>query len=374
MIKRVLILVAALAAIATSVYFSPSISLTAGDATKPLSLSVAAADLKLVCPGAAVVSGGNNGTSVGTFARAGAAAVAGSAGGQSTSIRSLGATGSTSQGAPSFSAKSPALITLTTAAQGSTALNAGQLQLVANSRLNGLMGASCQAPATDIWLVGGDTSTGRETLLLLANPSQADATVGVTVIGLGGASASSSGISVAAGGNQIVALSSVLPETKSIAVHITSHGSAVGAWLQQRTLRGLSYAGADFVSPSPAFAKSLQVPGILVRGDHDATALLAANADYFDLLPTLRVFNPNSKSITFVAQIFGADAKSFGTVVRDTVPANSVSDFAITGLQDGDYSAFITADAAITASVYWPARIKRTLPQPTSLGCLRRSR
>jgi hypothetical protein len=361
-IKRILILLAALGALAAGVFFAPNFAITSGSLVKPNSLSVAAAELKLVCPGAAILSGGSAGTSVGSFARIGQAAVLGSASGSTTSIQALNGAGSVASGTPAFGAASSAVIGLTSQQQGSTALNAGQLQNVANPRLNGLMGASCQAPSTDLWLVGGDTSTGRETLLLLTNPSNADATVSVTAVGLGGATASSSGVSVAAGGSQIVPLSSILPETKSIAVHVISHGSAVAAWLQQRTLRGLNYAGADFVSPSADFATTLQVPGIMIRGSKDGNALAGANSDYFDLIPTLRIYNPNSASVNFVAQIFGADSKTFGTVIRDTVPGNSVSDFPITGLQDGDYAAFIKADSAVTASVRLPRTNKAHNP------------
>ncbi len=362
MIKRILILLAAVFTLLVSVFFAPKFAVTSGALVDTNSVSVAAAELKLVCPGAAILSGGSAGTSVGSFARIGQAAVLGSAGGSNTSIQPLNGAGSTTTGSPAFGAASSAVIGLTSQQQGSTALNAGQLQSVANARLNGLMGASCQAPSTDLWLIGGDTSTGRETLLLLTNPSNAAATVSVTAVGLGGATASSSGVSVAAASSQIVPISSILPETKSIAVHVVSHGSAVAAWLQQRTLRGLSYAGADFVSPSAGLSTTLQVPGIMIRGSKDGNALAAANPDYFDLIPTLRVYNPSSTTVNFVAQIFGADSKTFGTVIRDSVPGNSVSDFTITGLQDGDYSAFVKADSAISASVRLPRTNKSHNP------------
>ena len=363
MIKRIFSLVATLIVLAAAVVFAPSFSIDSGRLVSAKTLSVSAAELQLVCPGGAILSGGSAGTSVGQFARLGKAAVTvGGADLTSTTVQALNGEGNSARGSASFGAASSASIGLSSQQQGSTALNASQLQLAANARLNGLLGASCQAPRTDLWLIGGDTSTGRETLLLLSNPSKADATVSVTAIGLGGATASSSGISVVAGGSQVVPVSSILPETKSIAIHITSHGSAIAAWLQQRTLRGLNYAGADFVGPSPDFANQVQVPGILIRGSKDGNALASSNADYFDLIPTLRIYNPNSKAINFTAQITGADSKSFGTVIRDTVPANSVSDFTITGLQDGDYAAFIDADATIGASVRLPRTKKSQKP------------
>jgi hypothetical protein len=49
-------------------------------------------------------------------------------------------------------------------------------------------------------------------------------------------------------------------------------------------------------------------------------------------------------------------------VIRESVPANSVSDFAISGLADGDYAAFIQADAAIGAAVRLPRVTKSANP------------
>lgn len=354
MLKRILAVLVAVAAIAAAIFFAPKFTIISGQVAKTNSLSVAAQDLRLVCPGAAIVSGGANGTSVGNFARAGQAAVLGGSSATQDKIQALNGTANSTTGTPNFGAQSSAVISQTSQQQGSAALNAAQLQNVTNPRMNGLLGASCQAPSTELWLVGGDTSTGRETLVLLANPSSVDATVSLVAIGLGGATASSSGISVAANSSQVVPLSSVLPDTKSLAVHISSHGSAVAAWLQQRTLRGLNYAGADFVSPVSQFATSLQIPGVLIRGSKDASALAAASSDYFDLIPTLRIYNPTSHTANFSAQVFGANSKTFGTVIRDSVPANSVSDFAITGLADGDYAAFIQSDSAVAASLRLP--------------------
>ena len=125
----------------------------------------------------------------------------------------------------------------------------------------------------------------------------------------------------------------------------------MAAWLQQRTVRGLLYAGADFIAPSTVFSKSLVIPGVLIRGAADAAALIAANRDYSDLTPVLRVFNPTDSKTTFTAQINGATEKTYGTVLHESVSAHTVQDFEIPALANGDYSAFISADQNITASI-----------------------
>lgn len=368
MIKRIAIFLSFALALAAVSWLNPSIGFDSGRAPVAKSISVSAADLQLVCPGGAILSGGDNGTSVGNFARLGRGVVSGFAAG-SYSVTALtgdlvsqgnaDTTGPVSLGLPAVNS---ALISVSGDRQGSGALNATQLQRAAHPRLNGLLGSSCQAPSTDIWLLGGDTSTGRETLLLLSNPSSVTATVSLEAIGLGGAKATSSGISVPAFGSQIVPLASILPETKSLAVHLRSYGSAVAAWLQQRTLRGLQYAGADWVSPVTDFNTKLSIPGVLVRGSKDANALRDFSADYFDLIPTLRIYNPNAKTVKFTAQIFGADAKTFGTVISETVLANSTADFDLTGLADGDYVAYVQAEAAVAAAIRLPRTDKAKTP------------
>jgi hypothetical protein len=294
-------------------------------------------------------TGGNSGTAVGNFSRIGAATIS-KAGSQSASSTEVG-------GARLLTAEA-------NSAQGSTAMNATQLQNANSARLNGLLGASCQAPSTEQLLLGGDTSTGRETLLLLSNPSSVPATVNLEVFAEGGQVQASglSGIAVSANSTNVVPLSSIIPETRSFAVKVSSRGAAIGAWLQQRTVRGLLYAGADFVSPVTEQAVSLSIPGVLIRGSKDSAELIAINDDYADTKPALRIFNPGDGQVTFTAQIFGASAKTFGTVIRETVAAHSTKDFDINGLADGDYVAFIKADKNIAAAIRLPRNDKTKKP------------
>ncbi len=348
MIKQISAL-AGIAIAAAGVALLPLGSIQVGSSSKAVEFDVQAKALSLICPGAAMNTGGANGTAVGTFDRIGAATIS------KTSV--VGITSSDVGGATLLSAAGAN-------EQGSIALNAGQLQNAASARLNGLLGASCQAPSAQHWLVGGDTGTGRETLLLLSNPSTVPATVNLQVFAEGGQVSASglTGIAVSAGETQVVPLSSVIPETRAFAVEVQSRGAAIGAWMQQRTVRGLLYAGADFVSPLTEVNTSLVLPGILIRGAKDAAAIIATNADYEDLIPALRIFNPSNLSATFTAQIYGANDKTFGTVLRESVPAHSTKDFNLTGLVDGDYVGFVTSDQAVAAAV----RLPRTAKKPNT--------
>jgi len=359
MTKRIFALLAFVALLAGATLFLSPTRIEVGELAQPKELTVQAQDLNLICPGAAINSGGASGTSVGSFSRIGAANVIATvaAGAETFEQRYLADGYYDSYSGETFSTISQAGTVFATRGdsgeQGSTMINIGQTQNAVSPRLNGLLAASCQAPSPEIWLVGGSAATGRETLLLLANPSLVDITVSLEVFAEGGPVQASglSGISISAGTQTVVPLSSLIPETKTFVIHISSSSGAVAAWLQQRTVRGLLYAGVDFISPATVFSKSLVIPGVLIRGAADAAELKAANRDYADLTPVLRVFNPGEGKATFTAQINGATDKTFGTVIQESISAKTVQDFEITSLANGDYSAFIKADQNITASI-----------------------
>lgn len=369
MTKRILAFALFISALAAGILFGGSISVQVGKISEAPNLTVAAQDLRLLCPGGAVNTGGSSGTAVGRFSHIGNSLITGSNANETavdfSNLNDLDekpntavATRTTTGIFNWASATGSVIVARGTGEQGSTMLHAAQLQNVASPLLNGLLATACQAPSPEHWLVGGDAATGRETLLILANPSTVSVTVNLEVFSEGGqvSAAGLSGISVAAGSEAIVPLSSLIPETKTFAIHAVSKSGAIAAWLQQRTVRGLLYAGADFIAPATTFEKNFAIPGILIRGTADATALIAANSDYADLAPVLRVFNPSDKPAKFTAQINGVAANAFGTVIHETVAPKSVQDFQIESLANGDYSAFITSDQNITAAV----RLART--------------
>ena len=369
MTKRILAFALFISALAAGILFGGSISVQVGKISEAPNLTVAAQDLRLLCPGGAVNTGGSSGTTVGRFSHIGNALITGSNANETAvdfsnlndlddKPNSAVATRTTAGIFNWASATGSVIVARGLGEQGSTMLHAAQVQNVASPLLNGLLATACQAPSPEHWLVGGDAATGRETLLILANPSTVSVTVNLEAFSEGGqiSAAGLSGISVAAQSEAIVPLSSLIPETKTFVIHAVSKSGAIAAWLQQRTVRGLLYAGADFVAPATTFDKTLAIPGILIRGTQDAAALIASNSDYADLAPVLRVFNPSDKPAKFTAQVNAVAENGFGTVIHDTVAAKSVKDFQIESLANGDYSAFISADQNITASV----RLART--------------
>jgi len=98
------------------------------------------------------------------------------------------------------------------------------------------------------------------------------------------------------------------------------------------------------------------MPGPSVYGAKAATAIKKLNPDYEDLEPMVRVFAPrdgkdSAKTVEVTVLVSGIDAKTFGTVVRQTIKVGQTSDIAISGLADGRYSAVVSSEKPIFASL-----------------------
>lgn len=343
MLKRIFALIAVATSIAALLIFAPNLDLPIAKLAPSEDLQVKAKNLSLVCPGAIYQNDANN---IGEFSQTGKPNIARDfAGPTGTDLILEDAV---------FTVLDPQGL----ASQGSALLTANQTQLVASASANGLAGAACQNPSSDIWLVGGSTATGRESLLILRNPSPVDATVDLQIFGEDGLLELQglTDIAVASGKSAVLPMSGLAPKAKTFVTHITAKGGAVAAWLQAKSVRGLQASGLDYVSPALSASTSQIIPGIFIRGAADGVALASANADYADLAQIIRVFVPGESEANIKVQILGANAKTFGTVILQTLKAGSVTDVSISGLADGDYVAVLDSDVPVQAA----ARLSRT--------------
>ena len=367
MIRRILALLGVLSLLAAGVWAS-TLSLPklyVGGLVDSNQIEVKPRDLGLVCPGPVVRAGGASGTELGVLDRVGLAKVQARFGASVDSIsgRQIGAESEKLTGlGVGFDTSKPYVFVAADEsgelAQGSAMATASQLQLVNNARIKGLVGAACQKPSSEFWLVGGDTTTGRESLLLLTNPSKVDSTVNLQVLSTEGELKISglTAISVPHEDTVIIPISALAPKLSTFAVHVQSTGGALAGWLQQKAVRGTSAAGVDFIAPVADASKNLVIPGFLVRGVKDAAALKKANPDFADLTNVLRVTNPGDEPAEITAQVTGSDSKTFGTVLQATIAPRSTVDLDIKGLADGDYAIFIESSAKIMAA----AKLNRT--------------
>ena len=241
---------------------------------------------------------------------------------------------------------------------GSALLSAIHFQRMESDWASGLFGISCQRPSNDFWLVGGETRTGREALLVLTNSANVDATIELTILGSSGvvSVAGLSGISVPKHHTTVLPMNGLIPDTETFAVRVQARGGAVGGWLQQRAVRGTKAAGLDWIAPAAEAAKELSIPGFLVRGVKDAKALQDSGSAYSDISNFVRIVNPTNQEATVLVRVAGATASTFGTVIQQKVSANSASDVAVTGLSDGDFTIFVSSDQPVLAA----AKLNRT--------------
>jgi hypothetical protein len=353
------------AALSVSIFwFAPSVEIVSGNPVVPSKVNVKARDLALVCPGAFFVSGTT--TRVGAFKRSGTAQLSLYRGSSSALVitgQQLGQP-ATQLTTNVVEAKKSYLFTASNpdsaAAQGSAQMTANQLQLMEAPGVNGLVGASCQRPGSDLWIVGGDTTTGREGLLILSNSTKVDSTVELQLLSSNGYASvpGLTGISVPSRQSVVVPINGLLPKASTYAVHVSARGGAIAAWIQQKTVRGLRSSGVDLIAPTANAATELVIPGFLVRGSEYASKLIAKSQQYSDIENTLRITNSASKPATVLAKITGSNNQTFGTVIQATVPAKASVDLPITGLEDGDYAIFISSDQPVRAA----AKLNRSSP------------
>lgn len=374
-----LALVLLVAALSVGSVFSPGFTVDIGRLPAAAEQQAKAADLNLVCPGAAYRAGGFGGDKLGEIDQIGSAEVNSIGWARTAKVTSTELSG------PNGSAEVPATLgiiqrmsrpTSVISAdasgkleQGSQLLNITTLQLQGEDTFSGLLAASCQKPATELWFVGGDTTVGREALLIVTNPSKVDAQIDITAFANGGQVKADGleGLAVPAGKTLVLPLASDLINQATLALHVQATGGSVAAWLQQRVVRGTLAGGSDFIAPATELGKNLMIPGLLLRGSADAATIIRTRPAYADQTPMLRVFAPpigngSAKTFTVTAQIFGATAKTFGTVLRQTVTAGAVTDIPITGLADGDYVAFVSAEQPIRAAIRLPRTNKAKSP------------
>lgn len=152
------------------------------------------------------------------------------------------------------------------------AVVAAQMERTGDGDIEGWSALTCGPPALDQWLVGGATSLGASTRLVLTNPSGAPTEATVTVYGPLGVVESRYVTSVAAGGQAERLVEAFATEVPSLVVRVTATGPGVVAALQDSRLEGFQPAGTEWVAPG-ALATELVIPA--VGGDQpDASVTL----------------------------------------------------------------------------------------------------
>lgn len=246
-------------------------------------------------------------------------------------------------------------------APGGGALAGAQTQSIESRDLTGLAAASCAEPSGSVWLVGGGTTVGRSSVLVLTNPSEVDATVEVAIWGEQGevAAPGLSGIRVPAGDQRVLSLAGFAPGVASPVVHVAARGGGITATLQHSIVRGLDATGVEHVGPSPAPATEAVIPGVRIIDAIGISRALGLE-DWVDLQPALRLLAPGEEPARATVQIVPHDPDGHGASFELDLEPGRVQDVTLPlveelveegGARDADFTVFVTADEPVLAAV-----------------------
>ncbi|GAA4285122.1 DUF5719 family protein [Brevibacterium daeguense] len=141
-------------------------------------------------------------------------------------------------------------------------VSAGQTVQASEGDFAGLAALSCVRPRTQVDFTAGDTSTGVDSRLLIANPSQAPITVAISLTGEMGpiTPAGDDTLSLQPGEQRSVVLGALAPEQTVLGVRAEATGGLMAAVLQQTRLDGLTPRGIEYEAPARAAAETAEVP------------------------------------------------------------------------------------------------------------------
>ena len=361
MIFRIVSFISVASVLAAGLVFAPKVDITVSFDSASGSYSVKPADMQLVCPGPLFRSGGDSGTKLNVIERWGSADLFYTADGTGvleqksipeSSVSNIELGGSRVFGSSSLGdgASLTNLNADQSASQGSLVIAGSSTQLAAISSMRGLAAASCQQPDNDFTIVGGSTLAGRESLMVLTNPSPIDATADLRVFtDLGEVKVSGlSGISVPAQSTTTVSLASFAPTVPSLAVQVLSQGAKLAGWIQARAVSGTQARGVDWISPNPQASELMVLPGLVIRGTKVINEAVGEQ-EKSDAGHALRVFAPEGANVT--VQVVSSEADIFGAVFTGIIEPGTVSDFPIAELKDGDYSVFVSSDKPVFSAL-----------------------
>jgi hypothetical protein len=253
------------------------------------------------------------------------------------------------------SAAAPQLLSTPPAAAGSATpsmIAGAQSQSIATDEFAGLASSACSAPSGSVWLSGGATSVGRTTLLMIANPSDVQATVSIHIFGENGAvtAPGTDGIIVEPHGQSVLSLAGFAPGLVSPVVHVQSTGGQIVATLEQSTVRGLAPGGVDFVGGTPSLERTTVIPGVVVT-DTSALQSQLGESGFEDLQSTLRVYLPSGKAVDASVSIVSESGKLTGNASTASLTPGKVTDLPLDSVPDGSYTVIVRAPVPVLASV-----------------------
>lgn len=222
-----------------------------------------------------------------------------------------------------------------------------QLSRATSGDLTGTAAVDCAPPRTETWLVGGATTAGRSSRLVLTNASETPSRVDVALWTDTGpvAGPDTQGLLVPAGRQTALLLEGLAPDARQLAVHVTAHGAPVAAALQHSVLRGLDPGGVDFVPATRPPARTATLTGLVVGRAQG----LPATGDRSDARSVVRIAAPGREDAVVALRVLGPDGPVSFERGAVTVPAGRVVDVPLDSLPDGVYGVQLSGDQPVVA-------------------------
>jgi len=207
----------------------------------------------------------------------------------------------------------------------------------------------CQTPASESWLVAGSTTTGRNSVVSLANPGSVQAIVDLEIFGTTGliSAPAARGILLQPGERRVFSLSGLAPDESSPVIRIQSSGTPVTASLHVSLTRGLQPDGLDVATTQLPPSTTRIVTGLWLESEEQLGSVLGIEG-YADVGPILRLLSPDadtSATISLVRPVSGD--VSIGVELQ----AGRVFDVSLDELGQGWASVRIDADQPIVAGI-----------------------
>jgi len=288
--------------------------LTEAQIPTPVEVSVPARALEVVCPGALVELGGEDGTDV-------------------DSLENIGDADFylVEQSVPTpFRADKPASFTAETDVQLSSELSGYMWQSVERNRIDGTVSVSCKKPVTEAWMIAPGTELGKESLLIIHNPD-----VLSTILELGfytDEELPSDSISLAPGETKVLNVARYAPGESVVGLRIKSQGGRFAAWVQSKTNSGTTPTGADLVAHN-----QLQLnPSMLVTVQED-------ELPEQDRLPELFILTTEQASATVSISSL---EQGFGDVIRSDLQVG-INQIQLPELDPGSYRVSVESEASM---------------------------
>lgn len=337
--------VVVVAALFGGAWMARSVSLPTGAAVAdPLEVVPQAVENTRVCPGSLRTGGSFSAIDAGRAVGAAQAAAAATGGLTLTDLGSgSSSTASAEQGVVQRSGiAAPLAITSSTSEADIAALS---WQSADADQVRGGILTQCASPTFDSWIAAGSQTVGRTTSVLLANPSDLESVVTLSVYtAQGQLIIDRDSLTVAAGGVRVLPLSAYSNGDEQLVVRVQASRAPVAAFVQQSTVRVLDAGGADVQAAGAAPARSQTVVGVHIVDSVGQTET-SQTAGFEDAQNTLRLLATEANTTAHV-RITGATTKEFDVVLT----GGAVSDSALTDLPDGDYRIDVTADAPVVAA------------------------